>query len=211
MSEPETRARTELPASRTRTRPCVSEPESWIEILSSWTNLQPERSLSKSSLKSDGDFERVLITPDSLSLPADAAPIFLTCEAEGHRRVNAALDTSMDGWILANAAFVPFPFVGIVGAAIDTFRGAGERYPEEIHLILEPESFESEAARDDWFERRRSEVDEKWKTAIDALTDDCGDDWDDECQETLDKMNEQWVVESEDLEARRAAAAIVEF
>lgn len=95
------------------------------------------------------DFQRVIYTPDSISLPAKAAPLTIMCEADNYQSTSAVLDTKADGWIIGNILFG-----GIVGAVVDAGRGAGQKYPAKFTLQLDPVYFASEKERDDYYTLR---------------------------------------------------------
>lgn len=114
------------------------------------------------------EFERVINTPGSISLPSKAAPVSVTCTAAGYKPTNATLDTSVDGWIFGNIILG-----GIIGAVIDAGRGAGMRYPEELEVILEPEKFATAEQRDEFFDEWRSKAESKWAARIDDLDTQC--------------------------------------
>ncbi len=144
------------------------------------------------------DFVRVVNTPDSLHLPAKAAPITIACEAENYRLTTQSLNTKMDGWIFGNIIFG-----GVVGAVIDASRGAGQKYPPHVMVFLEPDAFVSEKARDEWYRQRKAALEEEWDRKIDIITTKCPPDAD--CSDRLDKAQEakeQSLIELEEIRAR---------
>ena len=149
------------------------------------------------------DFTRVVNTPTNISLPADAAPITVTCDADGYRQTSQDIDTSTDGWILGNLIFG-----GVVGVAIDAARGAGQKYPAELTLVLEPESFDSVAARDAWYDARRRKIDEQWETAIQTIDNQCSRNMKDLCAEKKAEAEKLHAAEAEALEERRKTAVV---
>ncbi len=151
------------------------------------------------------DFTRVINTPDSLVIPSDAAPVTVACSAEGYRTTTGDLDTSADGWMAGNIVFGILG--GGIGLIIDAARGAGMMYPPQITIVLEPESFESLAARDEWYANRRRILDEKWGTAIEEADTHCGL-APDVCASRLKEARETRDQELEALEQHRATAKI---
>ena len=150
------------------------------------------------------DFVRVVNTPTSLQLPAKAAPVVLSCSADGYRTTTADMDTSMDGWILGNILLG-----GIVGIAIDAARGAGQKYPPKVTVVLEPSEFENLAARDAWYDNRRDMRMKKWETAMLTVRTECnliegGKD----CPAEMEKVEAARQVELDKLEARRNNAQV---
>ncbi len=150
------------------------------------------------------DFRRVIETPDSVHLTSDAAPITVACKADGYRETAEVLDTSMDGWILGNIIFG-----GIIGVAVDAARGAGQNFPPRFMVVLEPSTFSTAAARDDWYDRRRRLVEEKWKTVISQAEGQCTDDTvDDACKRQVKELKVQRDAELKQLESRRDRALV---
>lgn len=141
-------------------------------------------------------------TPASVTLPAKAAPITLICEAEGHRREVAYLDTEADGWIFGNMLLG-----GGIGIMIDGASGAGQEYPERVFLPLEPLLFADTTARDAWYATRREEIESRWQQEIDAAEGRCEDRTrETPCVRSADDLLEQRDAELAKLEARRLAA-----
>ena len=149
------------------------------------------------------DFKRVITAPDSMTLPAEAAPITVSCKAEGYRTTTAELDTSMDGWIVGNLLFG-----GIIGVAVDAARGAGQKYPPQLTVLLDPESFDSVQARDEWYDRRRRDLEEKWGSAIQQLESKCARDKTELCGNKVKDAEAERDKEIEALEQRRTSAAV---
>ncbi len=154
----------------------------------------------------DGDdFTRVINTPGSLIIPSDAAPVTVACSAEGYRTTTGELDTSADGWMVGNIIFGILG--GGIGLIVDATRGAGMKYPPSITIVLEPESFASTAARDEWYDNRRRILDGKWGAAIEEADTNCGL-APDLCASRLKEAREARDKELEALGQRRASAQI---
>ena len=148
-------------------------------------------------------FKRVVDTPANISLPADAAPISVICEAEGFRQTSKDMDTSADGWIVGNILFG-----GIVGIAIDAARGAGQKYPEEFTVVLEPGSFESLGARDAWYDARRQEINEEWDEVTRTIDNECNRNMKELCTKKKADAEKVRAQELEALEQRRKTAVV---
>ena len=151
------------------------------------------------------DFTRVINTPGSLVIPSDAAPVTVACNAEGYRTTTGELDTSADGWMAGNIIFGILG--GGIGLVIDAARGAGMKYPPNITIVLEPGSFESLAARDEWYDDRRQILTEKWEAVIAEADKNCKL-APDVCASRLKEARETRDKELEGLEQRRASAQI---
>jgi hypothetical protein len=111
------------------------------------------------------DFKRVINTPNSINLPAEAAPITIACKAPGYATTTEPLDTKIDGWIFGNILLG-----GGIGILIDLARGAGQKYPPRVTVILQPETFASTSARDEWFDSRRTTIEKFWEKQIAAAS-----------------------------------------
>jgi hypothetical protein len=152
------------------------------------------------------DFKRVIETPNSIGLPAEAAPITVACKAPGYRTTTGTLDTKLDGWIFGNILFG-----GLVGIVIDAARGAGQKYPPRFSLVLDPESFASAAARDEFYDRQRKTAEDKWAKTIRDAESRCGSVTDSErssCQANLDLARTEREKELKEIEARRLSARV---
>ena len=151
------------------------------------------------------DFTRVVETPASVTLPAAAAPITVECSAENYRTMAETLDTSMDGWVLGNILFG-----GVIGAVIDSSRGAGQKYPSQYSMVLEPASFPTAAERDSWYDGRRDEIAATWSTAMEAISRNCsGDNSQTSCKSRLAQAETKRDAELAALEKRRETAVVV--
>ncbi len=165
------------------------------------THLQTEPEVARCELRGK-DLDRVVHTPHSVNLPASAAPITVACKADGYRTATAELDTSMDGWIFGNILLG-----GVVGIAVDLVRGAGQKFPPQLTVILEPEQFASPAARDEWFNGRKKKIDEKWDEVVKEIKTSCADEVSG-CEGALEKAENQRAKELEQVEERRLGARV---
>ena len=116
-------------------------------------------------------FNEIVNTPGSLSLPASAAPIQVTCESNGYRPGTAKLDTSANGWAAGNILFGLLG--GRIGLLVDAASGAGQDYPPKLSIVLEPERFSSVAERDKWYAEREVAVKASWQQVIDEKIQHC--------------------------------------
>jgi hypothetical protein len=137
------------------------------------------------------DFTRTITTPSSVVLPSDAAPITVTCTANAHFSTSYNLDTAMDGWILGNILIG-----GCIGFVIDAVRGASQKYPENITIKLEPSSFKTATARDQFYEERIRTAEAQFTKLIEQLEIDCANDGGDTgCPDRLQRAKEKRVKE----------------
>ena len=165
------------------------------------TDIQTEPEVARREL-SGQDLKRVIHTPHGIELPSSAAPVTVICEAKGYRKTTVKLDTSTDGWIFGNILFG-----GVVGIALDAPRGAGQRYPKGITLVLEPKRFATVEARDKWFDRRKAAMDEEGNKVLEAIKKDCADGPGD-CDRGVEDAEKQRVEELQQLESRRLKVPI---
>lgn len=114
------------------------------------------------------DFSRIVSTPNSIHLPAKSAPITIACKKEGYFTTSQALDTSMDGWIWGNLIFG-----GIIGGVVDLARGAGQKFPPKFSMILDPMTFNSNAERNEYYDKRAKAINDKWDEIIKKIEAGC--------------------------------------
>ena len=131
------------------------------------------------------DFTRVVSTPASIILPSKAAPVTLDCATEVTvRRPGSSTPAPTAGWSATSSSDC---LGGPIGLMIDASRGAGMKYPPNITIVLEPESFESTDARDRWYDDRKRLLDEQWEKALDELKGKCSRDPSDVCEVKVKK------------------------
>ncbi|MCG8508852.1 MAG: hypothetical protein MI741_06445, partial [Rhodospirillales bacterium] len=147
------------------------------------------------------DFKRVVNTPGSVQLPAAAAPVTIACEAPGFQATTESLDTEMDGWILGNIIFG-----GVVGVVVDAATGAGEKFPPRVMIFLEPEAFVSEQDRNEWYDRRRTALEEEWQKKIQIVRTRCSQDTG--CDGKIARIEKARDEKLAELEERRLRARI---
>jgi len=92
-------------------------------------------------------------TPGSVTVSKSKDTITVTCEREEHLPGSATLDAEFESMTAGNLIFG-----GIIGVAIDASSGAMNQYPSSINVVLAPESFEREEARDLYFDGRVAAV-----------------------------------------------------
>jgi len=107
------------------------------------------------------DYNTIVRTPANVELDSDAAPVMIVCRMDGHREAAEEIDTSMDGSIFGNILLG-----GIIGVVVDAAAGSGMKYPDSVDLVLKPESFDSVAALDAWYERQRQRIDAKYDALL---------------------------------------------
>ncbi len=149
------------------------------------------------------EFKRSVITPASMLLHAKHAPLTVQCSASGHHDETASLETKNDGWTLGNAVLG-----GIIGAAIDRATMAGQKYPESLHLDLQPTSFPTAQARDQWFLKQRQKAEAIWMARIDEAKAQCQEDDADDCLPEVTGLTRKRNVALSELELKGQAALV---
>jgi len=90
-------------------------------------------------LKGHG-FSTSITTPASVVVPASAAPVIVTCSAEGRRPTSYTLDATSDGWIWGNSALVVVTGgAAVLGLLVDESRDAGMIYSGAVNYQLDAE------------------------------------------------------------------------
>jgi len=158
------------------------------------------------------DFKRVIQTPNSINLPAEASPITIACSAPGYRTTTQNLEASYDGWIIGNVLFG-----GIIGFAVDAGRGAGKKFPSQYMIVLDPESFASIEARDLYYDTRVESIKNKYNPVIKKATTQCEEknqrsgtfNANNDCATEIKAVEAQRDKEIEEMEKRRASSKIL--
>lgn len=149
----------------------------------------------------EGDnYNNKITTPANVQIPAKAAPVVITCEAEGYNKATERIDTKMDGWTFGNILFG-----GIVGAIIDAGTKSGFKYPEKVVLELNKRNFNSIEERDTYYDKREKDFNAKIDREVEAALAGCHDDDKSLCERKVKKINkfreEQLLVIKRDKEA----------
>lgn len=91
-------------------------------------------------LRGRDGYAATVTTPATLAVPHDAAPVTVRCAAPGHRATSYTLDSSTDGWVWGNSAFiVASGGVALLGLMVDEGLGAGRSYSPDVHYDLPPD------------------------------------------------------------------------
>jgi hypothetical protein len=152
------------------------------------------------------DFKRVIETPNSINLPSKSAPMTVSCSATGYRVTTAKLDTELDGWVFGNILFG-----GIVGVVVDVARGAGQKFPSKVSIILDPDQFVDISMRDAFYDRRKAIAVENWARLIQETQRQCSNSVDvpsTDCPERVMKLQAGKDKELADLEERRLSSTV---
>ncbi len=111
-----------------------------VSSTSSDVQIRTNPDQAQCDLKGYEGFSASIRTPATVNIPSNAAPVTVTCHAQGYRPTSYTLDASADGWIWGNSAFfVATGGVAILGALVDESRSAGKSYVEEVQYDLSPD------------------------------------------------------------------------
>lgn len=160
---------------------------------------------ARCELRGNG-FDRVVQTPVRIHLPKKAAPVTITCQAQGFRTTRGTLDTRLDKAVFANLLMG-----SMLGFVVDVGTGAARKYPRGITIVLEPVSFNTIAARDSWYGLYRRYIVHKWNEHVVWIEADCGLAGENEsaCAEEIANVRAKMTEELERLEALRQRAPVL--
>ncbi len=113
-------------------------------------------------------YARTIKTPAYVILPKEVAPVKILCNAAGHSTFEAQVQPVFNGTILYNVLAL-----SLTGLVVDMMNGHASKYPQRVHMIMEPTSFATTAARDAWFSRYRDHIAKKYDQATGDLVDQC--------------------------------------
>ncbi|WBV43983.1 hypothetical protein [Pseudoroseomonas cervicalis] len=141
-------------------------------------------------------------TPQSVTLDKSRQDIAVVCKHEGYEDGASTLVSEFAGMTIGNVLFG-----GLIGVAVDSASGAMNKYPSEIRLALFPSSFPSEAARDDFFARRRVELDREAAEVEKRIAESCAASAD-LCRQQREAAQAVQQTKLAELEAKRLAIPV---
>ena len=97
-------------------------------------------------------------TPGSANVHRGDGPMSIICTKTGYRNANLMMEETIAGATLGNILIG-----GGVGIFVDAMSGAAQRYPDQITVWMEPESWGSESERLEWTKEK-----EKYDTEMAA-------------------------------------------
>lgn len=133
------------------------------------TKLSTEPASARCSLEGK-EYSKMVITPARVILPKEAAPVRVSCSRAGHKPFQTALKPLFNERILNN-----FLLMSSFGMLIDLMNGHESKYPDRVHLNLEPIMFTDANARDQWFAKYRAHVTRKWNRIVSDVSDRCNE------------------------------------
>tara|TARA_R110000787_G_scaffold133841_2_gene246280 strand:+ start:96 stop:731 length:636 start_codon:yes stop_codon:yes gene_type:complete len=146
-----------------------------------------------------------IATPARLEIPKSAAPVTMTCRADGHRPFETTLKPQFNPKILGN-----FMIGSTLGMLSDMVGGHDTIYPRRLTINLEPLAFASLDDRDRWFDRFRRSTWIRWQMTLDALGETCDGQEDTLCHDRIAVQQDVRDTELAALERRRNAARVLE-
>ena len=141
-------------------------------------------------------------TPGSVVVKKSKEDVSIVCEKEGHLDSTAKLTSDFQTMTLGNVLIG-----GVIGVAVDSASGAMHEYPDSITVVLTPEGFASEEARDAFFDRRKARIEADSETAVAKLRANCVPDQQD-CDELAAAAEKERDAELRALEEQRKAAKV---
>lgn len=142
-------------------------------------------------------------TPGRVNVSRSKDTMIVTCVRQGYEPSNEVLASSFTG-----ATFGNILLGGIVGVVIDASSGANNKYPERIMVVLTPESFADEAARDRHFEAVKERLRASADAEIKRINDNCGATGQEFCKIESQKVADVRDKALADIDKKRLAAKI---
>ncbi len=100
-------------------------------------------------------------TPGTVNVDKSSQNISVLCTREEHQDSAGVLSSTFESMTFGNILFG-----GVIGVAIDASSGAMNQYPDSVTIVMVPDSFTSNAARDEFFDRRIARVEQEHDTAV---------------------------------------------
>ena len=145
-------------------------------------------------------------TPGTVQVEKSKQNIAVLCTREDHQDSAGVLSSTFQSMTFGNILFG-----GVIGLAVDASSGAMNKYPDSITIVMVPDSFTSEAARDDFFDRRIARVEQEHDTAVasaKASTTCKKDPEHPDCVNLLQQLDDARDSEIATLERQRASAVV---
>lgn len=175
----------------------ASNPESTMRI-------ESDPAGATCTLENDRGFRHEAVTPTSISLHRDLAPLTIECASPGHASIREELKMDGNALVLGNILIG-----GIIGVAVDAASGAAEKFPDRISVLLDPSEFETAKSRDEWYEKRKARLEQAYRNRLATL-----DQEDNECKfnyrcnDIIEVLAEQRQTDLAKLEKLREAAVV---
>ena len=150
-------------------------------------------------------------TPNTIVVGRSKNDIRIECVKEGFIETTDFIYAESEGWAAGNMGFAVLSLgISLIGVGVDAATGATHQYPKSVEIKLIPDTFESEAARDSYFDERRSELEGRYDGVMQEIEDRCTIRWTEHC-DIKKKAIEKVVLERlEHLERMRGMVKITD-
>lgn len=96
---------------------------------------------------------RSMSAPGLVAADPRHGPARIECVRDGYKRYTTVVDSEFNAAVVGNLIIG-----GVIGAAVDTATGNHKRYPPHVFVVMEPENFETESAREQWLSYREEKL-----------------------------------------------------
>ena len=113
-------------------------------------------------------------TPNTIVIGRSKDDIRIECVKDGFIETTDFIYAENEGWAAGNMGFAVLSLgISLIGVGIDAATGATHQYPESVEVKLIPDTFESEAARDSYFDARRDVLQGRYDAVMKEIEDRC--------------------------------------
>jgi hypothetical protein len=175
----------------------TSDPEST-------TRIESDPSGATCTLDNDRGFRKEIVTPASVVLHRDLAPLSIACSAPGHASVREEFKMDGNAMVLGNILIG-----GIIGIAVDAASGAAQKFPDQASILLDPSEFETARSRDEWYEKRKIRLEQAYQyrlSTLDAEDNACKFNY--RCNDALEELAEKRQSDLAKLDKMREIATV---
>lgn len=120
------------------------------------TRIESDPSGATCTLENKKGYSKQVVTPATVTLHRDLAPLSIACTAPGHASIREEFKMDGNAMVLGNILVG-----GLIGVAVDAASGAAEKFPDKISVLLDPSEFDSVADRDRWYEKKKARIEKQ--------------------------------------------------
>ena len=142
-------------------------------------------------------------TPGKVALSRSRESVIVSCTLAGFEQSNEVLVASFTGATVGNLLLG-----GLVGIAIDASSGANNKYPDRVLVVMTPESFPNDAARDAHFAGVRTRIEQGAEAEIKLIQSRCSSTNREICTIEVNQLTEARDKALADLDRKRLAAKV---